>query len=198
MEKHTADWSGRTTAGHSDQRSLDTGESLFRQGDPATALYRVVTGRIRLVRHLEDGASLVVWVARAGDTFAEAALFAEQYHCDAVAEAPSVVAPVPKARLRARLEADPVQCLDFARDLAAQVRDLRARLEIRNIRSAGERVLAWLRLQAKGDPPRVTLDRPWTHIASEIGLTSEATYRALGALERSGRIVRRPGTVELS
>jgi CRP-like cAMP-binding protein len=72
--------------------------------------------------------------------------------------------------------------------MAGQVRDLRSRLEIRNIRAADQRLLAWLRLNARGTPPSVQLNRTWTQVAEEIGLTREAAYRALSAMRRAGRI----------
>ncbi len=161
------------------------------------AVYRVDSGRVRLVRHLDDGTSVALHVARDGETFAEAALWADAYHCDGVAEAPSRVTVIPKADLLRALEDDPQAALALARGLAAHVRDLRTRLELRNIRSAPARIMAWLRLQASGDPPTLRLDRPWTEVAAEIGLTHEAIYRALATLERAGRIVRENGTVTL-
>ena len=123
---------------------------------------------------------------------------ADAYHCDGVAEAPSEVISVPKADLLAALEADPQAALSLARALAAQVWDLRARLELRNIRSAPERVLAWLRLRVTGTSPDIMLDRPWTEIAAEIGLTHEAIYRALAKLERGGRLSRAEGRIVLT
>ncbi len=82
--------------------------------------------------------------------------------------------------------------------LASQVRDLRRRLELRNIRSAAARVLAWLRLHASGSPPLVRNCRSWTQVADDLGLTREAVYRALAALERQGRISRDAGVVCLA
>lgn len=166
------------------------GTALFRQGDRAMAIFRVERGRLRLIRHLEDGSTVTLHVARQGDGIAEAALFASSYHCDAVAELDSEVQVVSKADLLAALKRDPEAALDFARHLSRQVRDLRTRLELRNIRSASARLEAWLRLTASGDPPVVTLERPWTEIAPELGLTREAVYRALAALQKSRRIRR--------
>jgi len=179
------------------RRSLAKGELLFRQGDRALAIYLVGAGRVRLVRHIEDGSSVTLHTARAGETLAEAALFADAYHCDAVAEDPAELVVLPKATLLRALENDPSASLRIAQLFAGQVRDLRARLEVRNIRSAADRVLAWLRLEAEGNPPRVAIDRPWIEIASELGLTHEAVYRAIAALERSGTIERIDGTVML-
>jgi CRP-like cAMP-binding protein len=179
------------------RRSLVKGELLFRQGDRASAIYLVESGRVCLVRHVEDGSCVVLHTARAGDTLAEAALFSEVYHCDAVAEVPAQVAAFPKAELLPALEKNPVASLRVAHFFARQVRGLRARLELRNIRSAEQRLLAWLGLGAKGNPPTVSIDRPWTEIAPELGLTHEAVYRAISALERSEKITRIEGAIVL-
>ncbi|MDR3530612.1 MAG: Crp/Fnr family transcriptional regulator [Rhodopila sp.] len=171
-------------------RSLASGQSLFQQGEPVSALYRLESGRVRLVRHTENGTEVVVHIARPGETFAEASAFADAYHCDAVAETASRVVAMPKAAFLAALARDPETSVRFARVLARQVVDLRARIELRNIRSAHERLLTWLRLRADGNPLRAALDGTWTDVAAEIGLTREALYRALAKLDAEGRIVR--------
>ena len=176
---------------------VSRGAAVFRQGDPADAVFLVETGRVRLVRVLADGTSLVLYVAEAGESFAEASLSAAHYHCDAEAETDAVVLALPKADLLSALATDPAECLALALALAAQVRDLRARLELRNIRSATERVLAWLRLHASGNPPRMPIRRSWTQVAEELGLTREVVYRALAMLDRQGRISRDATSVRL-
>jgi CRP-like cAMP-binding protein len=173
------------------------GAAVFRQGDPADAVFLVEAGRVRLVRVLADGTPLILYVAEVGESFAEASLSAAHYHCDAVAETDAVVLALPKTDLLAALAADPAECLALALALAAQVRDLRARLELRNVRSATERVLAWLRLHASGNPPHVPMRRSWTQVADEVGLTREAVYRSLATLEQQGRINRDATVVRL-
>jgi len=177
------------------RHSLARGAAVFRQGDPARAVFVVEAGQIRLTRFLADGTQLSLHLAVRGESFAEPSLSAERYHCDAIAEADSVVLALPKADLLAALGADPAQSLKLALALAGQVRDLRARLELRNIRSAPERVLAWLHLHARGDPPTVRLTGSWTGIAGELGLSREAVYRALAGLEMLGKISRSSGQV---
>jgi CRP-like cAMP-binding protein len=179
------------------RHEIKRGTSVFRQGDNATAVFLLESGRVRLARALADGATLILHVARAGDSFAEASLSATRYHCDAVAETDAVVLRLPKADLLKALANDPAECLALTLTLAVQVRDLRARLELRGIRSAEERVLAWLGSRARGDPPRVVTDRPWTLIADELGLSREALYRTLAMLERQRRISRGPDAVYL-
>jgi len=176
---------------------LERGATLFNQGDPASAVYVIEAGSVRMSRTLADGVTLILYVANAGESFAEASLSATHYHCDAIAEMDSVVLALPKADLLTLMTTDPAQGVAFTLALASQVRDLRTKLELRNVRSATERVLAWLRLRATGDPPRALLTRSWTLIAEELGLTREAVYRALAVLERERRIARRDGSITL-
>jgi CRP-like cAMP-binding protein len=191
-------WGSLVGQKHLSSRELAAGEALFRQGDPIFAVYVVQTGIVRLLRHLEDGSSVLLHRARAGESFAEASLWAKAYHCDGVAEGPTVVTVIPKRSLLEALQGNPGASLALARALAGQVRTLRSRLELRNVRSARQRVLAWLCLQADGSPPSLTLDRPWTQIADEIGLTHEAIYRALAELQAEGLIQRDQRRIILS
>ena len=174
------------------------GATIFRQGDRASAVFVVESGRVRLTRVLADGSPLTLYVAETGESFAEASLSADHYHCDAIAETDAVVLALPKGDLLSALAVDSAECLALALALAAQVRDLRARLELRNIRSATARVLAWLRLHSSGNPPSVPMHRSWTQVADELGLTREAMYRALAKLVRQKQISRSPGLVKLA
>ncbi len=177
-------------ASHITHRDIASGAPLFRQGDAADSVFVIESGRLALVRHAVDGRRLVLHVARAGDSFAEAALFSPAYHCDAIAEAPSRVAVIPKPALLAALNKDQALVQSLLARLARQVQALRAQLEIRNIRSAKERVWQTLLLTAGGQANTITFDRPLKDLAAEIGLTHEAFYRALADLEKAGRIRR--------
>ena len=188
---------GALPAAHVVRLRLERGSAVFRQDDTATAIYIVESGRVRLARVMADGAALVLQVADAGQSFAEAALSAARYHCDATAELDSTVLRLPKRDLLAALAADPAQALALALAFASQVRDLRAWLELRNIRSATQRLLAWLHLRASGSPPQVSVTHSWTLIAAELGLSREAVYRSLTALERDGRIARSATAIRL-
>jgi CRP/FNR family transcriptional regulator, dissimilatory nitrate respiration regulator len=172
------------------RRRLGRGETLFRQGDPATAVYGVEAGRMRLVRHTTEGSAVTLAVAREGDALAEASMFADVYHCEAVADPPSTVAVFPKRELRAALRADADLAARFLALFARQVQELRARLELRNVRSARERVLAWLELVESGPLAPPPAGRPLKDLAAELGLTPEAFYRTLARLEREGAIAR--------
>jgi len=178
------------------RRELGRGEFLFRAGDRARWVFAVEKGRVRLERPLADGFVLTLHTARRGESFAEAALFGERYHCDAVAETASRVVAVDGAEALAVLTAEPGTALELARRLAEQVRALRALLEIRNIRSAEERLVRYLQLQPLlGEPPD---ERPLRAIAAEIGLREETLYRTVRRLEEAGTLRRDRRRIELS
>ncbi|MDE2167675.1 MAG: metalloregulator ArsR/SmtB family transcription factor [Alphaproteobacteria bacterium] len=183
------DWLAAT--GIATSRDLVAGESLFHQGDTASAIYQVEQGRVLLTRCTADNRLITLHTARAGEFFAEAGLFSAVYHCDAVAAMPSRVWAYPKQRLLAAFQSDPALAFRFTATLARQIQSLRARLEGRNIRSARERVLHHLALAAGGNERSVHVDGTLINLAQEIGLTHEALYRTLAALEKEGVIRRR-------
>ncbi|HEX7968760.1 MAG TPA: Crp/Fnr family transcriptional regulator, partial [Stellaceae bacterium] len=166
-------------------------------GDEATAIFAVERGRLRLIRHTVDDRRVVLHTARAGELFAEAALFSRTYHCDAVADTPARLRVLSKPKLLAAFRADPELALRFMAILARQVMSLRTRLELRSIRSARERVLQHLLLAAAGDGRTVRIEGTLMDLAAEIGLTHEALYRALAALESDGAIARTPDGIRL-
>lgn len=166
------------------------GETIFRRGSKVANLHWVRSGSVRLTRTLLSGAEVTLARAIDGESFAEAALFAEQHHCDAIADIDSEVVAVPKSKVLAAIEHDAAFAQGLLAALAKQVRDLRGTIEIRNIRRASDRLLAWLELNATGSPAKLHLSRPWAAVSAELGLTPEATYRGLADLERSGSIQR--------
>lgn len=173
-------------------RCLARGEALFRVGDPALGLVIVREGALELVRTSPEGRSFILHRAKPGDTFAEASLFEARHHCDAFATAPSRVTIHLAAELRHAAEADPGLAWRIAAHLAARLVAERARAERLTLPHAADRLLNVLHaLSTESDGARL-LDRPWKTLAAELGLSHEATYRALGRLERAG-LLRREG-----
>lgn len=178
-------------------RELAAGEVLFEQGDRAAAIYKVESGRLRLVRRTIDDHLVIFHTARRGQLFAEASLFSETYHCDAVAAAPSRIRVYPKAKVMEALQTDPVLAAAFIARLAHQLQELRARMELRNIRSARERVLQYLRLRAGLHGRSVAIEGQLQDIAAEIGMSREALYRTLAALEAERSVTREGSAIAL-
>ena len=192
------DWLPAAVRSAAVERKLKSGEPLFRLGDKPVGLYEVLAGRVRLTRVDRSGHEIILYVAGAGETIAEASLFSPAYHCDAIAGSDALSAEVyPKAAVLAAFAKDRKAAQAFTATLAQQVMGLRTRLEQRNIRSARERVRHFLALDAGADGRSVELRGTVKDLAEEIGLTHEALYRTLAALERAGEIRRTRGRIML-
>jgi CRP/FNR family transcriptional regulator, dissimilatory nitrate respiration regulator len=178
-------------------RVLAPGELLFRQGDRAAAIYKVESGRLRMIRRTVDDHLVILHTAGRGEFFAEASLFAEVYHCDAVAAAQSRVRVYPKPIVMEALRTDPALAEAFMARLARQLQELRARMELRNIRSARERVLQYLRLRAGVHGRSIAIEGQLQDIAAEIGISREALYRTLATLEAEGCLTRTENAILL-
>lgn len=180
------------------ERKLKSGEALFRLGDKTTGLCEIVAGRVRLARVDRSGHEIVLHVAGPGETMAEASLFSPTYHCDAIASTNATVRVYPKREVLAAFDRDPKAAQAFSATLARQVMNLRTRIEQRNIRSARERVRHYLVLNAGADQRTVELHGTIKDIAAELGLTHEALYRTLAALERAGEVKRGRGKIVMT
>jgi CRP-like cAMP-binding protein len=165
---------------------LSKGTALFRRGQRCTELYIVQSGIVRLLRHQADGNATIMHVAHPGDWIAESSLFADRYHCDAVAENDCRVTCLNKAGVLRALEEDPHRALVLAQLLAQRLREQRRLQEILRLRRAADRLFAWLQWRSKGRPARLEIVRTWTCVAEELGLSREALYRAIASLKRKG------------
>lgn len=171
------------------QISLLKGEFLFHTADVIKNFYLIKSGRIRMSRLTLDGKESVMYEGSSGETFAEASLFSENYHCDAMAIQDSTVDVFDKLTLLRALENDAQLSKDYMAMLARQVQKLRTQLELRNINSAHERAYKFLVLNAD-DSGAVVLSASLKEIAHQLGLAHETFYRTLSKLEKDQKITR--------
>ncbi|MFC3613016.1 Crp/Fnr family transcriptional regulator [Lutimaribacter marinistellae] len=168
---------------------LEPGQSLFRQGDNPPGLPFLTDGRIDLLRHTETGRSVRIHVARAGETFAEASIFAETCHCDAIAAEASQLRLLPKRLVLEAFETQPGLGHIFSLHLAQSLMTARRLLELRAITPLTERFLA--RLSDLGDATgALPRDTSLISIAADLDVTPPALYRAIAALEKRGVLTR--------
>lgn len=145
---------------------------------------------MRIERRTFDGRTLILGTTPANKFFVEAALFADIFHCDAVATEASRVRIYPKTAVLDALRSDPASGMTFLALMARQVIELRQQMELMKVRSAEERVKLYLDFNAGPDGCTVDLPGQLQDVASELGLTREAFYRTLASLERAGAIER--------
>jgi CRP-like cAMP-binding protein len=170
-------------------RNLARDEPLFRQGEPAGAVFLIVRGRLRMVRNLASGDRITIHTGRTGELFAEGSLFSNVYQCDAIAAEPTRVRACGKAEMLAAIGDSPSTMLALLEQVTHSLHHARTMRELRNIRSAKDRVLHHLYLSASKDGA-VVFDRPLLEVAEDLGLTHEAYCRALATLARAGEIKR--------
>ena len=164
------------------RRELAYGETLFVQNSATTGLFYLVSGTIDLKRSTRSGHIVMIHRARSGDTFAEASLFSDTYHCTATAVCEVLVIECKRSAISQLLDRD----IEFARSMASrfttQIQESRRRVELLSIRAADERILT-----ALNDG---LLVEDITTFAEIIGLAPETVYRTLAQLSREGRIVK--------
>ena len=155
-------------------RSFDRGEQIFARGNATGSLAIVLSGEVRLIRHEADGRAVILQRAVTGNILAEASLFSDTYHCDAVAITSSRLRFVARQVVLDRFQRDSDFARQWAQYLSAEVRLARLRAEILALKTTRQRLDAWLAWH--GDLP----DKgSWNRLAEEIGVSPEALYREL-------------------
>lgn len=174
---------------------MGKGQTIFRFGDEVDAVYRVLEGEICLTRFSPEGAEIVLYRAREGAFLAEASLFANHYHCDAICSRSGRYLRLPADALRQCLASDSDFALKWIAILSGSLRKQRAAQERGNLKSLRMRVIHYL--VDRGKAGRVDLDQPIIRWAAELGASHEALYRTLAEMEREGLLQRQGQTLTL-
>jgi len=180
--------------GLAERRRIETGETLFRLGDPLRGVFCVVAGEIRLVRRARNGMEIVLQRSRGG-FFAEASFDTKVYHCDAVVAQPGAVLCFPAQAFRAALATDVMFRNAWMVHLAREILKLRAQCERLGLKSAAQRIVHYI--ESEGADGIVTLTESRMAWAAELGLTHEALYRALAKLRRERQLAASGPRLEL-
>ena len=181
------DWLPESVREASQIRKLGVGAHLFRKGDAVFGIFEVMQGRLSMVRYTPEGQKVVIHSSLSGSLFAEAALFAKAYHCDAIAEEETEILVFDKGAVLSAFRDDPDRAENFMAGLARQVQGLRAKLEERSIRSARQRLIHHFLLSAEEDGRTVRLmgtrqgngahPGPCAHVARTRRLRSDCRDR---------------------
>lgn len=150
-------------------------EVLFRKGDPVEHLFLILRGEVRLARFLENGDEIVLQRAGPDNVLAEASLFSQYYHCDAICHQDAQVKRIRKYDVESHISHNNQMAVSLATHLAREVQATRLRAEILRLRTVAERLDAWIAWHDDVLPEKGT----WRMIALEIGVSPEALYREL-------------------
>jgi len=180
------------------KRSYKANELIFEQGNPAHNIFAVEEGQVKLERNTIEGRTALLHTIQAGESFAEAALFSDVYHCNAVTTRPSEIILFPKEDMLNALHNNPPMSLKYISHLSSQVRALRTRIELSNILSARERILQFILVYIDPEKREIVLKSTFKDFAAELGLAHETLYRELKTLEKEGIIERNGNRIKIS
>lgn len=169
------------------------GDYLFHLGQKPDFMFFVVSGETVLTRASIHGEPIILQRCNNGFV-SEASLLADVYHCDAIATQSGQAIMLPIKSLRDALS-EPKFSHKWVLLLSKEIMRLRTqseRLGLKDIRSK----LIHL-IETEGKQGILTLQSDYKSMASEIGVTHEALYRAIATLEKKGLLKKHSNFLEL-
>ena len=172
---------------------FEKGDYLFHQGKKPEYMFFIVSGEAVLTRISSHGEPTILQRCKGGFV-SEASLLVDAYHCDAIATHNGQAITLPIKSLRDAL-ADSKFSMKWVQLLSKEIMRLRTqseRLGLKDIRSK----LIHL-IETEGKQGVLILQSDFKSMASEIGVTHEALYRAIATLEKEGLLEKHPDSLEL-
>ncbi len=174
--------------------SVKKGTLLFQTSKKPELMFFVLNGEVTLERLSQHGEPVVLQRTRYGFV-SEASLQSPKYHCDGRVVANSEIIQIPLSALADALNSDSAFAARWIRMLNQEVKRLRLQCERLSMKSVKDRVLHLIHTEGKNSQYQVTTGLK--SLAGELGVTHEALYRTLAALEQSREIKRESGLLEL-
>jgi CRP/FNR family transcriptional regulator, dissimilatory nitrate respiration regulator len=169
-------------------------QRLFLTGERPHWMFFVVSGEVTLERTGLQGEPVVLQRTRLGFV-SEASLKVAKYHCDALAITDTTVIKVPAKELAVVLERDPDFASRWIDMLNSEVKRLRLHCERLSMKSVKAKVLHLINTEGKNGKYKVTSGLK--SLAGELGVTHEALYRTLAAMENEKTVRREEGLLSL-
>jgi CRP/FNR family transcriptional regulator len=181
-------------------RTFKAGEQLFAQGEPGSAIYLLVTGRVKIVRVTPEGHESILCMRGPGEYFCPVPVLDGGTQLGAaVAISDGVLLWAERDAFCALCESSPELLATAQGDCLAEVRHLLNRLEAFAFRSVNERlavaVLDESRHQHTDGLPADELRLTQQELAELVGASRETVSRILSRLEREGVVALRRGRV---
>jgi len=168
---------------------------LFKTGKKPEWMFFVLSGEVTLERLSQHGDPVVLQRTRHGFV-SEASLQSPKYHCDAVVVAEAEIIQIPIQTLADALSTDPDFAGRWINMLNQEVKRLRLQCERLSMKSVKDKVLHLI--NTEGQNGKYQVNTGLKSLAGELGITHEALYRTLAALEKSKTIRREDGLLVLT
>jgi len=180
-------------ASQSRAKNLESGATIFHQGEDATMVYCLVEGVVKLTVSAINGDEVVVELFHAGDSFAEALAFRDNpYPVSAMALSDCRVVAVPISLIQAELKANPDAYPAVVTAAYSHLHRLINQIEQLKAASGTQRVAGFILAHAKSqkNASEFHISYEKQNIASMLGIQPETLSRAFRRLERHGLSVR--------
>ena len=165
------------------------GKLLFLRGEPATKIYLLLDGWVKIYRDTQDGEQTVIGILKTGETVAEAAIFLGQdYPASAEVVSTSRLLEIPADFLLNLLRKDSDVAIKMLGTLSQRMRGLVLHIEQIQARSTPQRLgdfLLGLCSEKKG-PAVIDLPYDKSLVAARLGMKPESLSRALAKLRDHG------------
>lgn len=168
-------------------KTLERGDYLFREGEPAHGFYVVQKGAINVHRVTVGGKEQVIHIFRNGESFAEVTLATDSgYPADARAVEPSQVLLIRKDGFLALLRRQPELALRMLASMSLHLRVLVGQMEDLAVKDVETRLANWLLKRCpdadSNRPVTIELKTTKRVLAAELGTVSETFSRTLAKL----------------
>lgn len=173
----------------SEIRTLDRGETIFLQGEPADCVFIVLEGWTKLFRVSQNGAEAVVGVFTKGQSFGEAVAFRNDvYPVGAEAVTDCRLMQVRASIILDMMKSRPEVCTAMLASTFKHLHALVAQIEQLTAQTGAQRVAEFLieLCPVEEGPCAVTLPYDKVLIAGRLGMKPESLSRAFGRLREAG------------
>lgn len=170
-------------------RAINRGETIFLQGDPASAFYVVLDGWVKIYRMTPAGEEAVVGVFTKGQSFAEAAAFTKgSYPASGEAVTDGRILVVPARHLFDRITESPEIGLAMLASTSVHLHLLVQQIEQLKAHTGAQRVAEFLLQLCPVANGACTIALPYDKalIAGRLGMKPESLSRAFQRLKQIG------------
>ncbi len=171
-------------------RNYNKGKLLFLQNEPASRLYIIISGWVKIYNGLDSGEETILQMLSAGDTLLESAIFLDtptQVNAQIVED--SVILSIPAPVIRQRIQHNNRLAVSMLNNVSLRSQMLIYQIEQSRLKSAKERVgwfLLRLKLTQGGDKKVIHLPYDKAIIASYLNMRPETFSRSLKRLRDDG------------
>jgi CRP-like cAMP-binding protein len=170
-----------------EQVELSKGTYLFRAGDKPQRMFFVVGGEVVLERPGLQGSSVILQRTRRGFV-GEASLKSAVYHCHGQVVANAKIVQISIHKVRDTMGRDPAFAGRWIGMLNKEVKRLRLQCERLSFTKVQDRLVHLL--ETEGEDGCFPIGTGIKSLASELGVTHEALYRCIYAMENQAKLKR--------